>query len=219
MPELPPSAAPKDRTAGQLVAEAMRLYGRRFWRAVALGIPPTLLGIFLALLTESDVDRTVRLTAFAVLFAVIGSECFILANRLASDRPQKGSSLVALVAGVIVFLPLPVLVALFYLPGLIWFAFLGFAVPAALFESRSLGDAFRRAIQLARADYTHALGSLAAVTIVTLVSAGVLSYLLIQFGDQAQGAAAFIAILLLSPLLFLAAAMLYEDQAARVRDQ
>ena len=106
----------------------------------------------------------------------------------------------------IVFLPLPVLVALFYLPGLIWFAFLGFAVPAVLFEARGLGDAFRRAIQLARADYAHALGSLAAVTIVALISAGVLSYLLIQFGDQAQGAAAFIAVLLLSPLLFLAAA-------------
>ena len=51
-----------------------------------------------------------------------------------------------------------------------------------------------------------------------LISAGVLSYLLVQFGDQARGAAAFIAVLLLSPLLFLAAALLYEDQVARLEE-
>ena len=110
------------------------------------------------------------------------------------------------------------LVAIFYLPGLIWFAFLGFAVPAVMFESRGLGSAFRRAIELALADYAHALGSLAAVTIVALISAGVMSYLLVQFGDQARGAAAFIAVLLLSPLLFLAAALLYEDKVARIEE-
>jgi hypothetical protein len=47
------------------------------------------------------------------------------------------------------------------------------------------------------------------------VSAGVLQYLLVQFGDTAAGVAAFIAVLLLSPLLLLAAAILYFDQAAR----
>ena len=218
MPELPPPAPPETRTAGQLVAETMRLYGRRFWRAVSLGVPPTLLGVLLALLTANDVQRTARLFAFVVLFALIASLCLIVANRIASDRPQRGSSWVALAAGILVFLPLPVLVAIFYLPGLIWFAFLGFAVPAAMFESRGLAGAFRRAIQLARADYAHALGSLAAVTIVALISAGVLSYLLVQFGDQARGAAAFIAVLLLSPLLFLAAALLYEDQVARLEE-
>lgn len=218
MPELPPPAPPETRTAGQLVAETMRLYGRRFWRAVGLGVPPTLLGVLLALLTANDVQRTARLFAFVVLFALIASLCLIVANRIASDRPQRGSSWVALAAGILVFLPLPVLVAIFYLPGLIWFAFLGFAVPAAMFESKGLAGAFRRAIQLARADYAHALGSLAAVTIVALISAGVLSYLLVQFGDQARGAAAFIAVLLLSPLLFLAAALLYEDQVARLEE-
>jgi hypothetical protein len=218
VPELPPPAPPETRTAGQLVAETMRLYGRRFWRAVGLGVPPTLLGVLLALLTANDVQRTARLFAFVVLFALIASLCLIVANRIASDRPQRGSSWVALAAGILVFLPLPVLVAIFYLPGLIWFAFLGFAVPAAMFESKGLAGAFRRAIQLARADYAHALGSLAAVTIVALISAGVLSYLLVQFGDQARGAAAFIAVLLLSPLLFLAAALLYEDQLARLEE-
>ena len=73
MPELPPPAPPETRTAGQLVAETMRLYGRRFWGAVGLGVPPTLLGILLALLTARDVQRTARLFAFVVLFALIAA--------------------------------------------------------------------------------------------------------------------------------------------------
>ena len=197
----------------------MRLYGRRFWAALAIGIPPTLLAVVLAAFAANDVHRTVRLISFIVAGSVVTSVCFVLANRIASDRPLSGSSLVAVVAGTLVFLPMPVLVALFYLPGLIWFAFLGFAVPVALFEARGLSGSFRRAIQLARADYAHALGSLAAITIVALISAGVLSYLLVQFGDQARGIAAFIAILLISPLVLFAAALLYEDQVARLQGQ
>lgn len=197
----------------------MRLYGRRFWAALGIGLPLTVLVILLAGLAEKDVHRTVRLVAFIVAGSVVTSVCFVFANRIAVDRPPSGSSLVAVVAGTLVFLPMPVLVALFYLPGLIWFAFLGFAVPAALFEARGLSGSFRRAIELARADYGHALGSLAAVTLVALISAGVLSYLLVQFGDQAQGVAAFIAIFLISPLVLFAAALLYEDQVARLQAQ
>ena len=48
------------------------------------------------------------------------------------------------------------------------------------------------------------------------VSAGVLRFLLVQFGETAAGVAAFIAILLLSPLMLFAAALLYFDQAARL---
>ena len=196
----------------------MRLYGRRFWAAVGLGIPPTLLGILLALLTERDVQRTARLFAFVVLFALIGSLCLIVANRIASDRPAEWLEL-GRARGGNHRLPPPAGARgdlLSARPDLVCVS--RFRGPRRLFESRSLGGAFRRAIQLARADYAHALGSLAAVTIVALISAGVMSYLLVQFGDQARGAAAFIAVLLLSPLLFLAAALLYEDQVARLEE-
>jgi hypothetical protein len=194
----------------------MRLYGRRFWAGLGLGLPPTLLFVGLAWLTETDVRRTVRLFLFVVLGSVVASFCYLAASRIASDRERKGSSLVALAAGILVFLPMPVLIALFYLPGLAWFALFGLAVPVALFESRTLTESFRRAIQLARVDYAHVLGSLAAVTIVALISAGTLGYLLVQFGDQAGGVAAFIAVLLISPLVLFAAALLYEDQEARL---
>src|SRR5947207_14772254 len=43
--QLPPPLPPETRTVGQLVAEAIRLYGARFWPSLALGIGPGLLGI------------------------------------------------------------------------------------------------------------------------------------------------------------------------------
>src|SRR5205823_10460281 len=44
---LPPPLPPGTRTVGQLVAEAIRLYGRRFWPSFALGVPIGLLGLLL----------------------------------------------------------------------------------------------------------------------------------------------------------------------------
>jgi hypothetical protein len=102
------------------------------------------------------------------------------------------------------------------LPALAWFALFGLAVPVAVVERLELREALRRALQLARADFVHALGSLAAAVVVAFLSAGVLQFLLVQFGDTASGIAAFISILLLSPLVLFAAALLYDDQAARV---
>ena len=45
----------------------------------------------------------------------------------------------AYLVAVIVFLPVPLLVAVFILPGVIWLAVFGLAVPAVLVEKR--GDA------------------------------------------------------------------------------
>ena len=120
-------------------------------------------------------------------------------------------------AGVLVLLPVPFLATLLILPALAWFALVGLAVPAAIVERGQLTQSLRRALQLARADFVHALGSLAAAAIVVFVSAGVLQYLLVQFGETAGGVAAFLAVLLLAPLLLLAAALLYFDQEARLR--
>ena len=36
---LPPPLPPETRTVGQLVAETLRLYGRRFWLVLPLGLP------------------------------------------------------------------------------------------------------------------------------------------------------------------------------------
>jgi hypothetical protein len=213
---LPPPARPEERTAGQLVAEAMRLYGRHLWMALLLGVPPTLAGLVLAAAADAGASRAVELALALAVGAPATSISFVGAAVLAAgERPPGRNLLVAFVVGLLVLLPVPFLGTLLVLPALAWFALFGLAVPAAVIERLELRPALGRALELARADYAHALGSLAAAAIVVFVSAGVLQFLLVQFGETAAGVAAFIAVLLLSPLLLLAAAMLYFDQAAR----
>jgi hypothetical protein len=195
----------------------MRLYGQRLWIGLLLGVPPTLAGIALAGARDSGASRAALLTLAVALGAPAVSLSYVAASVIASgSRPPARFLLAAFVAGLLVLLPVPFLGTLLILPALAWLAFFGLAVPVAVVERVDVTEALRRALRLARADYVHALGSLAAAAIVVFISAGVLQFLLVQFGETASGVAAFIAILLLSPLMVLAAALLYFDQAARV---
>ena len=198
---------------GQLVAESLRLYGARFWPSLALGIGPAVVSIGLVAL-----PRPYEWALVPTVGVVLWSAAYCGACRLAHDA--DGPVRVAFVAGCIAFLPLLVQ-RIVVLPGfdlitLAFFAFTCLAVPASLVERRSLGDTLRRAVQLARADYVHALGSLAALVITIFLSGLVLVLLLHGLSDQAIRVAAVIAVLLLSPVFLLGAALLYLDQAARV---
>jgi hypothetical protein len=62
----------------------------------------------------------------------------------------------------------------------------------------------------------HALGSLAALVLVVGIAANTLSALLHTQGDNGQRVAVAVSDLVLSPMLFVGAALLYLDQAARV---
>jgi hypothetical protein len=212
---LPPPLPPESRTVGQLVAEAVKLYGARFWPALALGIGPTLLGV-----AAAELDDPAR----AVVVLALGP--FVLASSYAGAialvRPiSRGRYLAtALATGFIAFLPL-CLSRLWIFPGiyilvLAWLAFLGLAVPAALVERRGFLESLRRSIELARADYVHALGSLATLVITIFLTGLVLFFTLRELSDQALRVAAFLALLVLSPLFVLGAAILYVDQEARV---
>jgi hypothetical protein len=200
-----------ERTAGQLVGEALRLYGRRFWRALALGLGPAAVVVSVNLLPSPE-----NLIFAATGGAVVLTLCYIGACLLAQPtEPTRRSLATALVVGTLVFVPVPFLARILVLPAAAWLALFGLAVPVALYETRGVRDSLARAVALARADFVHALGSLAALAIVGFVSALALSSLLIQFGDQARSTAALLPLLLISPLLFLGAAQLYADQAAR----
>ena len=216
MPELPPPAPPETRTSGQLVAEALRLYGRRFWRALMLGFGPMLF----VLVVNALPGRVGPLVFAATGGAVLMTVCYVAASSLAADvQPSGRVLLTAVVAGILVFAPVPFLTVSFVFPGLIWLAFFGLAVPVALIERTGLRQSVRRSIALARADFVHALGSLAALVVVALISALTLAFLLGQFGDQSRAIAALVPLVLVSPLLFLGSALLYFDQVARLRAQ
>ena len=213
---LPPPLPPETRTVGQLVAEALRLYGARFWPSLALGIGPALIGVGAAEL--GDPARAV---------VVLGAGPLVLsasyAGALALIRPiGRGRHVaIALAAGYVAFLPICVS-RLWIFPGiyllvLAWLAFVGLAVPAALVERRGFTGALRRGLELARADYVHALGSLATLVITIFLTGLVVSFALREGSGQALRVASFIALLVLAPVFVLGAAVLYVDQAARVK--
>jgi hypothetical protein len=104
----------------------------------------------------------------------------------------------------------------FILPGLVWFAFVGLSVPAAVVEGTGVRASLARGVALGRADFVHALGSLAALAIIVFLTRAMLFILLKGFGESTERVASFVADLVVSPLLFLGAALLYFDQAARV---
>ena len=135
----PIEVSPAERTVGQLVADAIRLYGRHFWRGLLIAVPATAFTVGAAF-----VDGTIGI-AYGV---VVGSLALGLSHLWASVVATGGRNAPgrALVAGAVAFLPLAVSrVAVFegiYFVALAWFAFFGLAVPSVLVEDRSLARRF-----------------------------------------------------------------------------
>src|SRR5512143_1808905 len=97
---LPPPLPPERRTVGQLIAESIRLYGRNFVRALALGLP-------VAALSQVTAGEP-RLTVGAVLVAAapVFSAAYAYATTLATGARAAGRRwVVAVVAGSLVFVP------------------------------------------------------------------------------------------------------------------
>jgi hypothetical protein len=208
---LPPPLPPETRTVGQLVAETIRLYGSRFWAALAIGVPPAAVDAVAA-----ELSTPARLVFVPLVGAVVLTLSYIAACVVATGAsPTRRGLATAFVAGALVFLPFPFLVAVFVLPGLAWLAFVGLAVPVAIVEGRSLGASLHRATELGRADFVHAFGSLATLAITVFLTRTVLAFILRGTGDQTERIAGVLADVVVSPLLFLGAALLYVDQAAR----
>ena len=208
---LPPPLPPETRTVGQLVAESIRLYGRRFWASLALGVPPAAFAVLVA-----EFDLATRVVILPVIALVLSVSYVGAAVIVSGRRPPPRSLATALAAGAITYLPVPFLAILFLLPALFWLGLLGLSVPVAIVEGTGLRDSFARAVRLARADYVHAVGSLATLVIAVFLTQSVLFLLLHGTTGQTNEIAAFLAILVIWPILFLGAALLYFDQAARV---
>lgn len=204
----PEALPPERRTVGQVVAESIRLYGDRFWAVLPLGL--AFVGVDLAGLHRNVDVQTLVLWAFAPVFAAV----YVRAASIVSGRRPSWP---AFAVAVLLFLPFPVLVRLYVLPGIAWLGLVGLAVPAAVAEGLGVRASLRRGWQLGRADPIHAVGGLAALALVYGVTRTMLLVLLHTQGGQTQVAAGVLADLVLSPLVFLGGALLYADQAARVR--
>jgi hypothetical protein len=209
--ELPPPLPPETRTVGQLVAETLKIYGDNLWASLALGISVTIIN-------QISVGHN---TSFQVLVLAAGAPLMAASFTGASAivggvRPRRGDVVRAVIVGSVVFVPAAFLTLLFVLPAVAWLALVGLVVPVLVLERPGIEAAFRRAIQLARADFVHALGSLATLAILFGLVKLTLVLLLRDLGDAGERAALGLGDLVMSPLLFLGGALLYVDQAARV---
>jgi hypothetical protein len=207
MRDLPPPLPPAERTVGQLVGETIRAYGNGFIRLLPLGLP-------LAVVDQLSVHHGVEAQAL-VLWA---ASPFIVAAYVyaCAHVHEAAPTAQAFLLGLLIFAPFPVLRALYILPAIAWFAFIGLAVPASLVERLGYRAALVRGRRLGVVDYVHALGSLATLVLVVGVANITLEALLHTQGGNGARAALFLADLVLTPLLFLGGALLYTDQAARI---
>jgi hypothetical protein len=212
--ELPPPLPPERRTVGQLVAETIRIYGANFARAVPLGLAVSVVNqVTLGL---GRIDIAVVLVLAAPLFTLAYAyACQLVTGSKASLRAW----FVAFAVGTILFLPAALLLPWFALAAVLWLALVGLGVPAALAEDASFTASFRRGLELGRADYIHAAGSLATLVILFFLARVALALLLESQADNTVRVALFLADTALGPLVFLGGALLYVDQDARLRSR
>jgi hypothetical protein len=208
----PVALPPAERTIGQLVAESIQFYGAHFWACVALGVPAAAIAVLF-----KDVSRHEQLLLAPTAAGALVSATFVAASVLVLEqRPSNRRLVAAWLAGWLVFAPAPFLVLGFVVPGLLWLTALCLVVPVLVVEETAWRAAFGRALQLARADFVHALGSLFTLAVVVVLSQSVLVFVLRGFGEAGISVALFLASVVLSPLLLVGTALLYVDQAARV---
>ena len=212
MPELPPPLPPGERTVGQLIAETIRLYGDHFWRALPLGLP-------IAVLDQLDLGRGggVRDRALPRVRAVPRARVRLrLRARRQGSSPGARTLAVATAIGTVVLLPASLVFTWFALIAAVYLRSSAWPCRSRCSKEPARGSRCGGRCELGRADYVHALGSLAALVIVFFLSRQVLVSLLHGQADETIRVAVFLADLVLAPLMLLGTAMLYFDQAARV---
>jgi hypothetical protein len=197
------------------VGEAVRAYQRNFWAGLGLGGLVAIVNVLVWAVPE-PANRWV-VTPLAALVVTLA---YVLACSITTGAPVRGKAgLIAYVTGVLIFLPFPFLVLLYILPGLMYLAFVGLAVPAALVERLGVRAAIARGVRLARADYVHVLGSLATLALVVVLTQAVLFFLLREYAESTHQVAATLAAIVVSPLVLFGSALLYVDQEARLRSR
>jgi hypothetical protein len=211
--KLPPPLPPAERTVGQLVAETIHLYRNNFWRSLLLGIPAAALVQIVVFETPKELQLPVVAGAGSLLLSIsfVGASAII-----AEEKPPWRAVATGYLLAVILFPATPFFAVAFALPGVAWLALVGLGVPAAVIERRGLKESFARGIALARADYVHTLGSMATLVITFFLTRTALFFLLRGSGNATIRIGAFLADLVISPILFLGSALIYVDQRARL---
>jgi hypothetical protein len=208
---------------GEILAETVRLYGDRFWAALALGVVYT--GAIAAAGIVHDALYYL-VAAFMVAAAYAGAARLAVGDSFGEAWAQVAVRLpVILVLALVVGLPFVLATSylVFLLIAAAWIGLIGFSVPIAVLEREGeqasfaarVAYALERTLALARADALHAAGVAAALVLVNYVLAIVLGGALAGFGDNSRVVAVLLAQVVLAPFFFLGLAILYFEQKAR----
>jgi len=194
------------------VAESIRFYGQRFWAVLPLGLA-------VAAINQISAGRSTTAQALVLAGgAPLMAAAFVRASSLVTDTSvETRAGMKAIAIGILVWIPAAFLTLIYVLPAIAWLALVGLVVPVLALERPPLRTALRRALELSRADYIHALASLATLVLLFGLVKLMLVLLLRDLGDSGERVALALADLVVSPLLFVGGALLYVDQAARVR--
>jgi hypothetical protein len=217
--------SPPDRPLqlGELLSETIRIYSQRPSAAIGLGLV-TGGAYLLAAVTPDLVDVLVIALAFTASYGAAAR--LVSGDTFAEAWAQVGlRSLVLLVLTFVV--AVPAVIALTYLfllvVGALWLALMGFSVPVAMLERDPevknsldrIAYSLLRSIRLARADYLHALGVIAALIMIYLVLGVGLGIALVGFAENGRLIAAVLVQVVLAPFFFLGLSVLYYEQRAR----
>jgi hypothetical protein len=208
---------------GELLSETITIYSKRPRAAIGLGLVEG--GAFLVALTAPTLFQILILAvAFAAVYGAAAR--LVSGDSFAEAWGQVGVRILTLAALVFV-VAVPVVIALQELLALIigglWLALMGFSIPVAMLERdpdvRNTFDriaySLLRSMRLARIEYLHALGVVAALIMINVVFGFALGLALVGFADNGAVAAGVIVRVVLAPFFFLGLSVLYFEQRAR----
>ena len=209
---------------GEVIAETVRVYGDRFRPAIALGVVYAV--VYVTVGYVPDVVA-IPLLAVAITAAWAAATRLVVGDGLGEAWGQVALRAPALLVFTLVA-SLPFALAVTQLVLIVfavaWLALTGFAIPVAVAERpeadgrglfQRLGFGLQRSIELARAEYFHAVGVIAALVIAYVVFGVLLGGLLVGFAENSGPAAGALVQVVLAPFFFLGLAVLYFDQRAR----
>ena len=208
---------------GEVIAETIRVYGDRFRAAIGLGLVFGVVFVAVGFVPELI---AIPLLALAMTAAWAAATRLVVGDGFGEAWGQVAVRAPALLVFTLVA-SLPFAVAVSQLVLIVfavaWLALTGFAIPVAVAErppdGRSflhrLGFGLQRSIELARVEYFHAVGVIAALVIAYLVFGFLLGALLVGFAENGGLAAVALVQVVLAPFFFLGLAVLYFDQRAR----
>ena len=208
---------------GEVLAETLRLYGERIWSALGLG-EVTACSFLVASLAPPAAGVAIVALAFTATYAAA-------ARVIAGDGFREAWSQVVLRLPVLLILTfvasLPFALALGQLLLLLfavaWLALSGFSIPVAMVEREReaggwlapLGFSLHRSIALARAEYLHAAGVIAALVVIYILVGAILGAALVGFAENGRFAALALVQVVLAPFFFFGLSVLYFEQRAR----